>query len=1728
MEVEKLINKRDLVMHRVKQLSDFALATKADPTKVAQFRIRYQSLANSVSLFEDLHLEIVSLITEQDSLTLQWQLQTDFDDLQYGIKSIYSELGLDVGNEFVISSDDAGSVKSTASSRADSQTGNRHNVRLPRIDIPKFDGVISQWPRFFDLFRTLIHENDSLSNIERFQYLIASLTKEPALIVQNLPITSENYSIAYDSLISRYQNKRILFTNYWLALHNAPKLTSDSSSDLRNLLSIFSENVSALDQGGEVDLWDFTKLNFLLQKLDSSVRKQFEIQFCGNEMPTYSNLKEFLERQCKALETSALSTRPLEEKKVFTHPKQKLTVSKLHSKQASSLVTSVNSSDRLLICVCCKKEHSVMKCDVFLQMSPKERHAFVKKSNLCYNCLSNSHILSRCNSKSDCRVCHKKHHTYLHFPTSVTDSNLDSQTSEPLGDRPDTSVGQVVLTSTLPCFPVVLFATCKVVVRDAHGVYHPCRGLLDCASQANFVTQHLVNKLTLSKSQASVPVQGIGQMETVSTSGIASFSLRPRDKPNPSFDIDAIIVPKICGKTPSSSVDSFVSNHIKNLPLADDTFGHPGEVDILLGAEIYAMALLPGLIKGKDCRPCALNTVFGWIIMGGIPERSSPAVNSFCTSVDVSLNNTLKQFWELEQVPQSTPANPEDTLCEKIFEETHSRDSSGRYIVRLPFRDETPCLGESYSGALRRFHSLENRLEKHPDTREQYAAVMQNYLDCGYMSPVGDKLLNSSSGYYIPHHCVMKPDSTTSKLRVVFDASAQSSNGISLNNTLLVGPKLQNDIGAVLLNFRNHPIALTADIKQMFLQVLVAEEHRDFQRILWRFSSSDPIQECRLNTVTFGVTSSPYLAIRTLLQVAKDLGERYPLAAQVIKSDTYVDDIVSSVPTLAIACETKTQLVNMLGEAGFELRKWASNDSKFIDSFPSDTRQALCFDSGDSTSVKILGLQWCPVIDCFTYKVQPLDRECTKRTILSELARIFDPLGFLSPLTLYAKHLMQLLWQLGIAWDQKPSDEIVQRWKTYKSQLSCLSSLTIPRYTFSEMNASSELHGFCDASEVGYGAVVYLRVVSHSGEIKVSLLYGKSRVSPLKRVSIPRLELCAAVLLAEAVTFVQDTYRDRLQIGSVFCWSDSTVALQWIRSSPHRWKTFVANRVSQIQERVPPDCWHHISGLDNPADCASRGLTPEQLMSHGLWWTGPDFLLTPPETWDHFKSSEEDSEEVFCEQKPLVCITEIDKLPCPLDLLEKFSSLRKIQGTIAYCIRFANLLRAPRENRVSGGLTEAELYHALVVLVKAVQSMVFNKEISDLEVGRPCSKPIRKLSPFLDEDGVLRVGGRLRHADLSFDVKHPMLLPRKHRLTDLVIRSVHQNNLHPGSRTLQYLLSQRFWILSARRAINGVLGQCYRCFRARPTALTPLMGDLPPARVSQLKPFSHAGVDFAGPFLVTQGRYRGVRSVKAYVCIFVCMATKAVHLELVSDLTSEAFLAALRRFTSRRGRCDNIYSDNGTNFVGADRLLTSYAKQATDCLAIRWHWNPPSGAHFGGLWEAGVRSIKTHLRRVVHTQILTFEEMTTVLAQIEAVLNSRPLCSASTDPNDLMALSPGHFLTMEPLGSPPDQAVTSLPLNRLSRWQLVSRIHQDFWKRWKKEYLHTLQQRDKWNTPQQSPAVGSLVVIKNESTSPLVWSLARIVQLYPGADGTPRIAQVRTATGLLERPLTKLCPLPSQ
>ncbi|XP_076660479.1 uncharacterized protein LOC143363835 [Halictus rubicundus] len=1126
--------------------------------------------------------------------------------------------------------------------------------KLPRIGLPTFSGDFHDWESFRDKFTALIIKDISLSDVSRLHYLGSCLKGAASDLVRNLPITEANFKIAWDLLTARFDNHRGLVNFHIQTLHSLPHVSTESASDLTSLRDKANTAIQALrNLGRPVDTWDDLLVFLIVARLDRSSRKAWELQLgASTDYPTYAELEKFLESRIRALD----ALQPI-------------------SKQAKRNVSSHAATSNRLSCPLCKTEHRLNACTQFKSKTVSQRFDFVKGDRRCLNCFSQKHAVSACPSKYSCQQCGRRHHSLLHFDSTPNNSTV-SQASPSSSDQPpfaQTTVASHV--SSPPVFATqrILLATAWVKVSSAAGRSELVRALLDQGSATTLMTESLAQRLRVQRRRVSVSISGIGNRETTARHA-ATIQISPTNGTGPTLSTTTLVLRSLTRYVPERCERTISWPHIRNLALADKKPMSSDPIQIIIGADLYGFILLDGLRTGSIHEPIAQNSIFGWFLSGpagSMTSTSSPVVPSYhCTPSD-PLESELRRFWEIEEIPNTSRYTEEEEQCENHFRTTHTRDPSGRYMVRLPFRRAHPIdIGNSYRIAHRMLTRLETRLRSNPPLFDEYDAFLREYLNLGHMRKVPPSLQDGPQTVYIPHHAVIRESSVTTHLRVVFNASSLTSNGTSLNDHLLIGPKLQTDLPTIILRCRQYRYLLTADVTKMYRQILVNPQDVDYQRILWRSSPSDSVDRYQLLTVTYGTAPAPFLALRVLKQLVEDEGSNFPLAVSVLQNHLYVDDCVFGASDESRLTETRNQLITLLSKAHFQLHKWTTNAPHLLrDISPHDRgtglEKILQFDE----TVKVLGVAWSPDADAFRFRVTlPHHSAGTKRAILSTIARLFDPLGWVTPTTVYAKILMQQLWLKKCSWDAPLPSTFLDRWTIYNAELPALKSLAIPRWTHQTLDiASCELHGFADASTVAYAAVVYLRVVTSSGHIVVSLLAAKSKVAPVKPLTVPRLELSAALLLARLIVFVRQALHDLPNEIPCYCWTDSTITLCWLRQPASRWKTFVANRVAQIASSLPDAMWRHVPSEENPADCASRGLLPSQLLHHDLWWKGPQWMQLSTDQWP--PNIPVASPDARAEERPTLSFNLV--LPStPWELRDRFSSWPKLLRVTAYNATF--------------------------------------------------------------------------------------------------------------------------------------------------------------------------------------------------------------------------------------------------------------------------------------------------------------------------------------------------------------------------------------------------------------------------------------------------------------------------
>ena len=1160
-------------------------------------------------------------------------------------------------------------------------------------------------------------------------------------------------------------------------------------------------------------------------------------------------------------------------------------------------------------------------------------------------------------------------------------------------------------------------------------------------------------------------------------------------------------------------------------------------------------------------------------MLSGPAEPSGPTVSLAVTHTlhvggvtNKKLDANLHSFWELESLGIQSPNS--DPVSDQFANTVKMKD--GRYEVSLPWREHHDPLPSNYDLSRRQLHGLLQRLRRERMILREYDTIIRDQLQRGIIEVVDDSADATGNTHYLPHHAVVRRDKKTTKVRVVYDASARST-APSLNDCLHAGPKFNQRILEILLQFRSYQVGVVADLEQAFLMIAVEQKDRDVLRFLWAkdaFATEPHIIKLRFTRVVFGVSSSPFLLNATIQHHIRRYHASHPELVDILMQSTYVDDVIFGADTEEEAYTLYMNSKEIFAQGSFNLRKFVTNLQSLQETVDAQATTPMTTELTDVPTVeaseesysqstlpvnphgtshgkqKVLGVHWDVTRDQLVFTLEELAEiaarlEPTKRNVVSLTGQFYDPLGYLSPITIRFKALMQQLCKVRLGWDQPLEGELLVQWKTLVGDLKHSQPVTLPRCYFDNFKAETvdyRLYGFCDASTMAYAAVVYL-VREDNGQKSSSFVASKTRVAPLKSLTIPRLELLSAVLLARLITTVSKSLSTRIELREPRCFTDSQVTYFWIRGVGKDWKPFVQNRVNEIHKLLPAGCWIHVSGKENPADIPSRGVTPLELSLNPMWKNGPAWLKTSIEP------------EPTPEEVPSPCLTEM-KVTTPKTThnllttqltnlgefidIERFRSGHKLFRTTAYVLKFLKLLKGETTSPelTPSDISEAERCWALEAQFSAAQDCNFAKWKTQFGL-------------FQDDHGLWRCGDRLQNADLTFSTKHPVILSRKHRFSTLIAQDAHHRVLHDGVKETLTEIRARYWIVGGRSLVRSVVHKCIVCkrFEGKPFVAPPAP-PLPSFRVNEAPPFLYTAVDFAGPmFLKDKG---GSSGSKVWIALFTCCVTRAVHLELVQDMTTTTFVRCLKRFTARRGLPRKIISDNAKTFKATAKLINAIISQreVKDYLSrvrVEWSFNLEKAPWWGGIFERMVKSTKRCLRKIVGRANFCYEEMYTAVVEIEAIINSRPLTFLCADDVE-EPLTPSHLIVGRRLLSLPDNLEYSEPddedfkvtggsLQRRARY--LNSVLNHFWRRWSREYLLELRDAHRHHNANTAPTTvrpGDVVVVHDEGHPRAFWKLARVKKLIVGRDGLPRGAVLRLPRKdgqqtTLQQPLQLIHPL---
>ena len=1691
---------------------------------------------------------------------------------------------------------------------ADALSEVKNDSARPRVEIEKFSGDPLRYYKFE--YQIDSHIDSRICDPrKKLDLLLSQCTGEALRAIEGcLYLPPEiGYVEARKRLQQRFGQRTLVIEMYVEQLTVGPCIKHGDYKALTELADqMYNCYMTLRGWGGSASLDLQDNLRRIYSRLPNGSRERFDDICCrlhiAGQLPTFRDLMEFM--QGEATRASLYFTR--QHSQGFHHPRDRSKpnyAARLKSKPTAKVSTfstkkietesaqNANAASRTLPkCSDCNLPYPLWKCESFKAKSVDERWVIARKGP-CFNCLSSNHKLSDCKSTATCKTCGKRHHTLLHKSSNGAEDVFENPGK---GDVPPSTNGRVAY--ALHKGKQNKIKRFKVVPVEIWGE-NPSKSaftyaFMDDGSDTSIITADLMRRLGVKPSNDS---RDIHTANSVSNHNVTSVPIHVKGiQDTDTFCVkDVVVFDKITDISESIPTNDVAAQypHLKDIEFPRL---QTNEVGLLLGNDIHEAFRVTDQRYGDYGQPFGLKTMLGWTLFGGdysadnacdcdsVVHVNFVRENDLQDGIEQILNTLTSDFADLDKNFEVRPS-VEDNMAARIMESTVAKVGK-HYQVGLPWRGERLKLPPSRRMAERRLDYMKKRFKTDPELFEKYKSKIHDYFENGYACIVpSDKVATDNDKlFYIPHH------STGKKFRIVFDCAARS-RGISLNDCLLQGFDNTNSMIGVLLRFRQEDIAFVGDIKAMFHQILVDPEDRDALRFLW-WPNDDytlPPVDCQMVVHPFGATSSPSIAGFVLRKTALDNATHADEeTVQTVLRNFYVDDLLKSTESVEKANKLILQLQELLSSGGFQLVKLLSSHAEVLNSVPDSDKSSNLTDFGlhDLPVEKALGVYWDPIADQFMVKVKVKEQPATRRGILSMVSQVFDPLGFIQPFVLPIKRLLQDTCSDGLGWDETVSDEQKANWDKWMTQAPLLENVAVRRcYKPPACTVRSiQLHVFCDASLMGYGAAAYIRVLDIDGNAHLSLVMGKSRVTPVKSVSVPRLELTAAVIGVKLGRLI--TSELEFQFESVNYWTDSTTVLQYIANTTTRFKIFVANRLEVIHSASSPKQWRHVDTKKNPADIASRGLMPIDAEKAKLWFEGPPFLLRPKNQWPEQPKilSALAADDPELKSKVTVNLVLTDPSDVLHRLLTRYSSLIRLKKSVAWLLRYKRYLYVKTfakkespvaesdvnsaltaadsdlptaksqlnfespvaESDVNSALTAADLKVAMIEIVKLVQHDAFADEFKILphldkfeDMYKSCSKgqsrksgllrSIWKLSPVV-VNGILYVGGRLQNSSLDSHKKHQMILPSDHHVTKLVIKYYHEKEGHCGTLHVLTAVREQFWVLRGQATVRSVLKDCRVCrfWGAKPGS--QIMAPLPPERVTPGSAFAHVGLDYMGPLTVKLGR----STVKRYACVFTCLATRAVHIEVAYSLETDAFLNAYFRFCSRRGTPKSLHSDNGSNFVGAEKELKdsvrrwnqTYVQDMLSQQEVEWKFSPPAASHQGGVWERIIRSIRKIMRALVGERLLDDEALHTFLLEVERILNNRPITPASDDPTDLLPLTPSMLL----LG----RVDSPLPIDNFVKadgyrksWRLVQLLSDKFWARWIREYLPILQTRQKWLKPQRNLKVGDLVLMLDENSKRGHWPKGLVDQCFPDANGIIRRVKIRTANNTYVRDVRKLCLL---
>lgn len=1527
----------------------------------------------------------------------------------------------------------------------------KQQVKLPKLTITKFNGTYETWLSFWGKFTAEV-DKANLAPETKFAYLKSFLEPKVLVDIEGLPFSENGYERAKSMLEKEYGKTTEIVNAYISNIMNLPVVTGANPKKVQEFYKVLAYNVESLETLGKLD--DVKgNVRSVLDKL-KGIKGDLVRGQEGWQDWDFPHLVDAIKRW-----------REINPAEVET-PSSK----KPNSGGSGRVYTTRGAK----MCVYCEGDHSSVDCSKVV--SAGERKRVLSEKRLCFNCTGAKHRAFQCKSKAGgCRKCGQAHH-----------SSICQE-----GETKNVPVMSALSPESEIIYPIV--------VVKLNGI--KCRALLDTGAGSSYATSTILSRvdskpveikrkrieMMLGSSVTNIEIHKV-KLESVDGMYETSVNVSKVDKkvllnqPNPRY---------------SELIEEYP--HLKGVKMSDTDKKDELPIHVVLGASEYAAikTKTPARV-GLPGQPVAEKTLLGWTILKPGQEVD---LNMMLTQ---TLHCDYEQLCRLDVLGLADSAEGDQNVVYQEFKEQLTRSEEGWYETGLPWKANHPFLPNNEQGSLRRLDALHKKLAR-SNLTESYGQIIAEQQNEGIVESAPKQAKGTE--FYIPHKPVVRPGAESTKVRIVYDASARAhKDAPSLNECLEIGPSLQTKLWKVLVRERMHPVAVTGDLQKAFLQVRIRESERDALRFHWREDEHSELRILRFTRALFGLGPSPFL-LGGVIETHLKLWEQHnPVARELLRS-MYVDDLIGGEVNIQRAIALKKDANHIFNDAGFTLHKWHSNVPQ-LESEESLTKcdntyakQQLGTAGGGETT--LLGLSWNKSEDTVSVIIPEEKAVQTKRGILAKIAKIYDPLGLASPTTLIGKLVYREACEGKLSWDQSLPDNVSSVWKVWEDKLP--SRITAPRSVvkYQEPIHSVHLHAFGDASGRGVAAAVYAVVVQDQG-VSQGLLTAKARLAK-KSLTTPRLELVSAHMAANLVCNVTEAL-EGFNVTGVTGWLDSSVALYWL-SGQGRHRQFVENRVRKIQEKQIT--WRHVPSAENPADLGSRG---GPVTGDLLWWEGPSWLAKPDEWPPNIvvKSSPESDKELR-EMKEILWLAHENNL---MDsVLENFP-LRKALRVSAWVARFVRNTRQVA-HKVSGPLLPEEMEKQETLWIVRAQTQA---------IQHPNFKEEKERLGLKQREGVWICYGRIQG-------EYPIYLPDVAVLATRLVEDAHLRTLHGGIGLTMAKVRERFWIPRLRQLVRKVIKVCHGCKRFHALALqVPPPGLLPKDRTEGNAPFNVIGLDFTGAIKYrVQPRAQG----KAYVALYSCSLTRAIHLELVPNMELKEFIVSFKRFIARRGKPSKVYSDNGSTFVAAAKWLNQVRReekfnQFLFANKITWQFNLSRAPWWGGQFERLIGLVKAALHKTIGHGMLSWGELEEVLLDVETTLNNRPL-GYMEDDVQLPTLTPNTMLFLKPDAVElPEKDPTNIGERGLRRRvRYLNKCKDEVWKRWYNEYLKSLRERHRivHDTAPLELKEGEVVIVRSEERNRGRWPLGIVTELIRGRDGIVRGAKLRSGTGYIERAVQHLYPL---